>query len=372
MGTNPTIHKATILALVVLPLLATLGAVILLWERYVFWSDIALLLAFYAISAMGVTIGFHRMLTHDGFKAPAWLRGLILICGSMAFEGAPDMWTATHVKHHAHSDDDDDPHSPLHGFWHAHMGWLLNRGSFAPVGQYAPHLLEDPVVRFVSRYILVWMGLSLLIPFLLGGWTGLIWGGGVRIFLTTHVTWSVNSVCHTFGRRPFQTTDESRNEWVVGLLAFGEGWHNNHHAFPRNAFHGMRWWQFDLSGVVIRFLELAGLAWDVERVSPQAVEAHRRHAELSTAKVAEMRDQLAASIAAAKQELWTMMQASLTPMQKSRLEAMRVELESRLNDMQATLAKAQNLKRRKLAAYRAEIQRMLEEAKAASRELAAA
>lgn len=270
---NECLHKARIIFLVTLPLLGTAVAFALLWQRYVFPSDIALLAVFYVLTALGITIGYHRMLTHDGFKAPAAVRAFFLILGCMAFEGAPDEWAAAHIKHHAHSDKEGDPHSPLEGFWHSHMGWLFALRNFPDVKMYAPHLREDPVVRFVSRNVLVWMGLSLLLPFLIGGWTGLVWGGLVRIFLVNHITWSVNSVCHTFGKRVFETHDESRNEWVVGLLGLGEGWHNNHHAFPRNAFHGMRWWQFDLSGYIIRALESIGLIWNVQRVRPEAMEA---------------------------------------------------------------------------------------------------
>jgi stearoyl-CoA desaturase (delta-9 desaturase) len=131
---------------------------------------------------------------------------------------------------------------------------------------YCRNLVHDPIVVFVSRTFLLWVVLSLLIPYAIGGWSGLLWAGLVRIFLVHHVTWSVNSICHTFGMREFETTDQSRNEWIVGLLAFGEGWHNNHHAFPRSAFHGLHWWQFDLSGYLIRLLERVGLATEVYRI----------------------------------------------------------------------------------------------------------
>ena len=164
------------------------------------------------------------------------------------------------------------------GFFHAHLGWIFTRSDADP-RTYCRHLLRDRQVMFVSRTHLLWVVLALAIPsaigWLLGGWpgalTGLLWGGLVRQFLTHHITWSVNSVCHTFGRRAFATNDASRNEWIVGLLGFGEGWHNNHHAFPRSAFHGLHWWQFDLSGYVIRGLERLGLAHDVYRVTPEVL-----------------------------------------------------------------------------------------------------
>jgi stearoyl-CoA desaturase (delta-9 desaturase) len=147
------------------------------------------------------------------------------------------------------------------------MGWMFKTTDADP-NVYCRNLVKDPMVVFMSSTFFLWVILSLAIPFAIGGWTGLLWGGLVRIFFTHHITWSVNSVCHTFGKREFETRDQSRNEWVVGLLGFGEGWHNNHHAFPRSAFHGLHWWQFDLSGYVIWTLERVGLVRDVYRVSP--------------------------------------------------------------------------------------------------------
>jgi stearoyl-CoA desaturase (delta-9 desaturase) len=230
----------------------------------------------YTVAAMGVTMGFHRMLTHRSFKPHPVIKFLLLVGGSMALEGPAIEWAATHVKHHALADKEGDPHSPLEGFWHAHLGWLF-KDRMADPNVYCRNLVKDPMVMFVSRTFLVWVVLSLAIPFgvggLIGGWSGawtaLLWGGLVRIFLTHHVTWSVNSVCHTFGQRDFETVDQSRNEWVVGLLAFGEGWHNNHHAFPRSAFHGLRWWQFDLTGYLIWTLERVGLVHEVYRIPTQ-------------------------------------------------------------------------------------------------------
>jgi len=255
------------LVVVVLPFLATLLAIELLWQRAVNWTDLALLVAFNLLAGLGVTVGYHRMLTHRSFQPHPVVKFIFLAFGSMAVEGPALEWAATHIKHHAHSDREGDPHSPVEGFWHAHMGWMFNR-SFADPNIYCRNLVKDPIVVFVSRTFIFWVILSLAIPFAIGGWTGLLWGGLVRIFLTHHITWSVNSVCHTFGKREFETRDQSRNEWIVGLLGLGEGWHNNHHAFPRSAFHGLHWWQFDLSGYVIWTLERVGLARDVYRVSP--------------------------------------------------------------------------------------------------------
>ncbi len=255
------------LLVVVLPFLATLFAIWLLWQRAVNWTDIVLLIAFNVLAGLGVTVGYHRMLTHRSFQPHPVVKFIFLVLGSMAVEGPALEWAATHIKHHAHSDREGDPHSPVEGFWHAHMGWMFNR-SFADPNVYCRNLVKDPIVVFVSRTFVLWVILSLAIPFAIGGWTGLLWGGLVRIFITHHITWSVNSVCHTFGKREFETRDQSRNEWIVGLLGLGEGWHNNHHAFPRSAFHGLHWWQFDLSGYVIWTLERIGLVRDVYRVTP--------------------------------------------------------------------------------------------------------
>ncbi len=262
----PVVKKVIVLFVVTVPLLATVLAIVLLWQRAVHWSDLALLAVMYTLIALGVTVGFHRMLTHRSFQPHPVVKCVLLILGSMSFEGAALEWAATHIKHHAQSDRPGDPHSPLEGFFHAHIGWLF--GDLADPTVYCRHLLKDKQIVFISRTFLLWSMLALLIPFAIGGWSGLLWGGLVRMFLTHHITWSVNSVCHTFGKREFETNDRSRNEWVVGLLAFGEGWHNNHHAFPRSAFHGLHWWQFDLSGYLIWTLERFGLARDVYRVSP--------------------------------------------------------------------------------------------------------
>ncbi len=261
-------YKIVLLTVVVLPFLGTLLAVWLLWQHAVHWSDLALFAGMYVIAGFGETVGFHRMLTHRGFQARPVVKLLLLVSGTMAIQGPPIDWAAIHIKHHARADRDGDPHSPLDGFFHAHIGWFFGAIDADPA-IYCPHLFKDRVVVFVSRTVWIWSLLSLLIPLLLGGWTGLVWGGLVRMFLSNHAAWSVNSVCHTFGRRDFQTNDRSRNQWVVALLGLGEGWHNNHHAFPRSAFHGLRWWQVDISGYLIWLLERLRLIYDVQRVSPE-------------------------------------------------------------------------------------------------------
>jgi stearoyl-CoA desaturase (delta-9 desaturase) len=260
-----TLYKSAVLLAVVIPFLATIYAIWTLWNKAVHLSDIVLLLSLYTCITFGVTVGFHRMLTHRSFRPHPIIKTLLLILGSMSLEGAALEWAATHVKHHAQSDHEGDPHSPVEGFFHAHLGWLF-KDRMADPNVYCRNLVNDPIVVFISRTFLVWVVLSLVIPFAIGGWSGLLWGGLVRIFLVHHVTWSVNSICHTFGKREFETSDQSHNEWVVGLLAFGEGWHNNHHAFPRSAFHGLHWWQVDFSGYLIRLLERIGLATEVYRI----------------------------------------------------------------------------------------------------------
>ena len=214
---------------------------------------------------------------------------ILAILGSMAVQGPLLKWVALHRRHHQHSDQVDDPHSPHHqrggllglghGVWHAHLGWVFQPDP-PNLSHYIKDLRQSRLVRTVSALFPLWVAVGLLIPTLLGGlltlsWTGallgLIWGGLVRIFLVHHVTWSVNSVCHLWGRQPFQTNDHSRNNLLCGVLALGEGWHNNHHAFPTSARHGLKWWQFDMSYWFIRFLALVGLAWKVRLPSKQLV-----------------------------------------------------------------------------------------------------
>ena len=259
--------KPFVLVIATVPFLGTVLAIALLWQQAILGSDLALLVTMYTLNAFGLTIGYHRMLTHRSFRPHPAVKAILLVLGAMAVASPPIEFAATHIKHHAQSDREGDPHSPLEGLFHSHLGWLF-KDRFADPQVYCRHLLKDAIVVFVNRSFLLWVVLSLAIPFVLGGWTGLLWGGLVRIFLVHHFTFSVNSICHTFGKREFETNDRSRNQWLVALLAFGEGWHNNHHAFPRSAFHGLHWWQLDFSGYVIWTLERLGLAHEVYRVSP--------------------------------------------------------------------------------------------------------
>ena len=260
-----------------------------LWNDLLHWSDIAVFLICYVLTGFGVTIGFHRHLTHRAFKAKPWVRGTLAILGSAAIEGPVIAWVADHRKHHAFADVEGDPHSPhvdhgvglkgaLRGLFHAHVGWLFIHTHRGNKERYAPDLMKDPLIRWIDRRFVLWVVLGLLFPFVLGGLiggsldaalTGLLWGGAVRMLVVHHVTYSINSLCHFFGNQAFDTGDESRNLAWLSFFTFGEAWHNNHHAFPTSYEHGMRRWQFDPSRYVIRGLEKMGLVWDVVRISPE-------------------------------------------------------------------------------------------------------
>jgi stearoyl-CoA desaturase (Delta-9 desaturase) len=269
-----------------------------LWQRALHWHDLFVFAIVYFFTALGVTVGFHRHLTHRSFETYKWLRGTLAALGSAAIEGPVISWVADHRKHHAFSDQEGDPHSPhvdhgdgwrgaLRGLLHAHVGWIFIHTQRGKKERYAPDLLADPVIRFVDRTFVVWVVLGFLVPFGLGvaiggswfaGLTGLLWGGLVRILVLHHVTYSINSLCHFFGRQPFDTGDHSRNLAWLAPLSMGESWHNNHHAFPTSAAHGLRWWQIDVSALVIRGLEKCGLAWNVVRVPPERQERKARPA----------------------------------------------------------------------------------------------
>jgi stearoyl-CoA desaturase (delta-9 desaturase) len=265
------------------------------WNDLLHWHDLVVFGIVYLLTGLGVTVGFHRLLTHRSFTTGPVTRGVLAALGSAAIEGPVTAWVADHRKHHAFADEEGDPHSPhvghgggvrgtLRGLLHAHVGWLFLHTQRGNKQRYAPDLLADPVVRFVDRTFLWWVAAGLLLPFVLGyalggslaaGLTGLLWGGLVRMFVVHHVTYSINSLCHVFGRRPFDTRDESRNLAWLALPTFGEAWHNNHHAFPTSAVHGLGRRQIDVSAGVIAVLERLGLAWDVVRVSPERQRSRR-------------------------------------------------------------------------------------------------
>ena len=288
-------EKTANLAGVVVPFAGVLAAIVLLWNEWVDPIDLGLLLGFYVLTAMGVTVGFHRLLTHRSFQTHPWLERTFAVLGSMSVQGSVLDWVADHRKHHAHTDVEGDPHSPhvghgsgLRGLWHAHMGWLTETQGQADWKKYARDLYEDPGMRAIGRRFPLIVLLSLAAPTLLGfalhGWTlegairGYVWGGLVRIFLVHHVTWSVNSVCHFFGRRRFDVEDRSTNVAWLALPSLGESWHHNHHAFPRSAEHGLRRWEVDPSALVIRTLERLGLAWKVVRIAPERQQARLQSA----------------------------------------------------------------------------------------------
>jgi len=270
---------------VFVPFIAVLTAVILLWNSVVGTTELAITVGVYLATAFGITIGYHRMLTHRAFETYRPLKYLFAIFGSMAVQGPVIAWVADHRKHHAHTDEEGDPHSPhvghgsgLSGLWHAHVGWLWRENGISDAKKYAPDLLEDTGMRFISRNFLWWVGLGLAIPFALGlaisgtlagGLLALLWGGLVRIFFVHHITWSINSVCHFFGRRRFDTDDMSTNVFWLALPSLGEAWHHNHHAFPRAAVQGLRWWEIDVSGMVIRLMKRLRLAWNVVQITPE-------------------------------------------------------------------------------------------------------
>jgi stearoyl-CoA desaturase (delta-9 desaturase) len=255
--------------------------------------DLALLVGGYLLTLGGLTVGFHRLFTHRSFQTTRPMQAVLGVLGSMAFQGPLFTWVGLHRQHHQYSDTPHDPHSPhthgrgvrgfLRGFWHAHIGW-----AFAPMpdglGRYVQDLRRSRLLGAVSELFPVWALLGLLIPaavgLVFGGWggalTGFLWGGLVRVLLVHHVTWSINSVCHLWGGRPYPGGDHSRNNFVFGVLALGEGWHNNHHAFPTSARHGLRWWQIDLSYYVIRLLVWLGLAWQVRVPAHEVLEQAQR------------------------------------------------------------------------------------------------
>jgi len=281
--------KLVNLAAVLIPFIGFGAALVLLWGIAFNWVYLGLLVGMYLLSAIGVTIGYHRFFTHRSFKTSRPMVFILAALGSMAVEGPVLQWVADHRRHHQHSDEEGDPHSPhlhgagiwgsIRGMWHAHLGWLINPGVKGSM-RYIGDLRKDKLIRRMSKLFPLWVFIGLLIPAVLGGiltwsWAGVflgfLWGGLVRIFLLHHVTWSINSVCHIWGQQPYDTRDHSRNNVIMGVLALGEGWHNNHHAFQSSARHGLRWWQFDLSYVIIFALSKIGVVYDVRVPSRERI-----------------------------------------------------------------------------------------------------
>jgi stearoyl-CoA desaturase (delta-9 desaturase) len=290
IGTGMSLaRKLANLAGTVLPLVGLVVAIALLWDRMVGPRELVILFVGYVLAGIGITVGYHRLFTHRSFQTYRWVRYAFAILGQCAVEGNVVSWVANHRKHHQFSDQNGDPHSPhagygkgvkeaIKGLWHAHTGWLFDDDATAERGRYARDLVDDKGLKLIAALFVPIVLLSLVIPGLVGwAWiggrygflAGLVWGGAVRILLLHHVTWSINSICHYWGRQRFSSRDESRNVWWLSWLSFGESWHNNHHAFPSSAFHGLGGLEIDPGGWVIWMLERCGLAWRVVRFQPK-------------------------------------------------------------------------------------------------------
>jgi stearoyl-CoA desaturase (Delta-9 desaturase) len=282
---------------IAVPFLAVLAAVPVAWGGWLGWSDVVILLVMYAVSGHGITVGFHRLFTHKAFKPNRVVKVAFAIAGSLAVQGPVIRWVADHRKHHKFSDRDGDPHSPWRygtsikaltkGFLYAHMMWLFNPEQ-TPQRKYAPDLMKDRDILRVSRQFPIWVVVSLVLPAVAGGlvtwsWQGALtaffWGSLVRVSLLHHVTWSINSICHTIGERPFVSRDKSANVWWLAVPSMGESWHNLHHADPTCARHGVFRGQLDSSARVIWALEKVGWVSDVRwpvkaRIDAKLVKNH--------------------------------------------------------------------------------------------------
>jgi stearoyl-CoA desaturase (delta-9 desaturase) len=268
------------------PPLGILSAAGVLWGVALQPVDVILFVAFYAVTGVGISVGYHRLFTHRSFETSPAMRAVLAIFGSLALEGGVISWAAEHRKHHAYSDVEGDPHSPhvgrgegavqrIRGLWHAHMGWFFSTKGIAEAQEkFRRDLDADPVIRTVDRLYGLWILATFGIPFAVGyavggtAWAGFeafVWAGLIRIFIGHHVTWSINSICHMYGKRPYKARDESRNNWLLALPSFGEAWHNNHHAFPSSAIFGLDRRQLDLGALTILAFERLGLVWNVKR-----------------------------------------------------------------------------------------------------------
>ncbi|MFN8076775.1 MAG: acyl-CoA desaturase [Kineosporiaceae bacterium] len=287
-------ENVVLLLFIVVPFLAVLAAAPVAWGGWLGWSDVAIALVMYVVSGLGITVGFHRYFTHGSFKANRPLRIALAVAGSLAIEGPVIRWVADHRRHHAFSDREGDPHSPwrygetvpalVKGLWFAHTGWLFDV-ELTNQRKYTPDLLRDRDIALVSKLFMPLVAVSLLLPAVVGGlvtwsWQGALtaffWGSLVRVCLLHHVTWSINSICHALGERPFASRDRSGNVWWLAVLSFGESWHNLHHADPTCARHGVLRGQVDISARVIWAFEKLGWArevrWPVaERVASRRV-----------------------------------------------------------------------------------------------------
>lgn len=300
--------RLIMLGTVIIPIMGMIAAIVMAFQfSLVRWLDVFMLIGGWYLTGMGITIGFHRMLTHRSFEAHPAVRWFWTAAGSLAVEGSPIDWCMVHRKHHRFSDHHGDPHSPhlhegglwniLKGFWHSHTGWLFDANwSKSERKKYVPDLVDDPLLASIDRHYYLWVTATLIIPMIIGGvygiffpltgtsmaWgfaqgalVGFVWGGLARVCLSHHMTWSINSICHIFGSQDYKANDDSRNNFFFGVFSHGEGWHNNHHAFPTSARHGLEWWQFDLSWIIIRGLERCGLVWNVKLPTERQLENRR-------------------------------------------------------------------------------------------------
>ena len=289
-GRKSVLEQSLVIAFMIIPVVALVVAVALTWGWGLSLLDVVIATIAYFGTGLGVTVGFHRHFTHKSFKATRPLKVALAVTGSLAFQGSIVSWVADHRRHHAFSDKEGDPHSPwlfgtgplaiARGFWHAHMGWLFDRDK-TNARRFAPDLLADRDVAAVDRQFVLLTAVSLGVPALLGGllswswWgalTAFLWGGLVRVGLLHHVTWSINSICHMAGRRPFGTRDRSANVWWLAVLSFGESWHNLHHADPTCARHGVKRGQIDMSARLIWLFEKFGWVHSVRWPTPQRLE----------------------------------------------------------------------------------------------------
>lgn len=291
---SPYLHRIQLRHFVlfnVLPLVGTVAALCLLYVQPIGAVEIGLFLLMWLVTGLGVTVGFHRLFTHRSFKPHRAVAYALAVMGSMGGLGSVISWVAMHRRHHECADKAGDMHSPnLHGsdlkgrvrgFIHSHFTWMI-RHEYPNVNYYTPDLLRDPTLVKISRHYHAWVLLGLAIPTVLGGlltgtWygalTGLLWGGAVRMFMVTNAMWALNSFLHTMGSRPYKVKDHSGNSTILSVLAWGEGWHHNHHAFPQSAWFGLAWYRFDLGFWLIKLLETTGLATDVKVPSRETIEA---------------------------------------------------------------------------------------------------
>ena len=237
---------------------------------YISWPAVICAVILYCVGGMGIGMGYHRLITHRGYKVPKLVEYFLALCGSLAIEGGPIQWTTTHRIHHAHTDQEGDPHTPRDGGWWAHIGWIIlgtaQNHDDATVRRYSPDLLVQPFYVWLNRFFYVPLIVVGLFLWALGGWDMMLWGVFLRVIVGLHATWLVNSATHLWGRQRFETGEDSRNSWWVALLTFGEGWHNNHHAHPTSARHGLKWYEIDFNWWAIRLLQFVGLARGVKRV----------------------------------------------------------------------------------------------------------